>query len=75
MQNLGGKQSVLWAIGKQRILWGRVYKSESLGLEQSVIFQDTDQLVENFSLDQGNRELALKNKNKNQIGFVLAGLC
>ena len=28
-----------------------VYKSESLGLEQGIIFQETDQLVEDFSLD------------------------
>ena len=35
MQNLGGKQSVLWAIGKQRIKntaeinWNTEYKSEA----------------------------------------------
>ena len=28
--------------------WDRVYKSESLGLEQGIIFQGTDQLVEDF---------------------------
>ena len=33
------------------LLWDRVYKSESLGLELGIIFQETDQLVEDFSLD------------------------
>ena len=33
------------------LLWDRVYKSESLGVEQGIIFQATDQLVEDFSLD------------------------
>ena len=33
------------------LLWDRVYKSASLGLEQGIIFQETDQLVEDFSLD------------------------
>ena len=28
-----------------------VYKSESLGLEWGIIFQEIDQLVEDFSLD------------------------
>ena len=32
-------------------MWDRVYKSERLGLEQGIIFQETDQLVEDFSLD------------------------
>ena len=32
-------------------LWDRVYKSESLGLESGIIFQETDQLVEGFSID------------------------
>ena len=32
-------------------LWDGVYKSESLGLEKGNIFQETDQLVEDFSLD------------------------
>ena len=49
------------------LLWDRVYKSESLGLESGIIFQETDQLVEDISLDSGNRELLLKNI-KNQIG-------
>ena len=30
------------------LLWDRVYKSESLGLEKGIIFQETDQLVEDF---------------------------
>ena len=30
------------------------YVTERLGLEQGIIFQQTDQLVEDFSLDQGN---------------------
>ena len=33
------------------LLWDRVYKSESLGLEEGIIFQETDQLAEDFSLD------------------------
>ena len=33
------------------LLWDREYKSESLGLELGIIFQETDQLVEDFSLD------------------------
>ena len=33
------------------LLWDRVYKSESLGLEEGMIFQETDQLVEDFSVD------------------------
>ena len=33
------------------LLWGRVYKPESLGLEQDIVFQETDQLVEHFSLN------------------------
>ena len=28
--------------------WDRVYKSECLGLEYVIIFQETDQLVEDF---------------------------
>ena len=39
-------------------------KSESLGLEQGIIFQETDQLVEDSSLDWGNPELPLKNIKK-----------
>ena len=48
-------------------LWDRVYKSESLGLESGIIFQETHQLVEDIRLDSGNRELLLKNI-KNQVG-------
>ena len=33
------------------LLWSRVYKPESLGLEQDIVFQETDQLVEHFSLN------------------------
>ena len=33
------------------ILCDRVYKSENLGVEKGIIFQETDQLLENFSLD------------------------
>ena len=33
------------------LLWDRVYKSESLGLEEGMIFQETDQLAEEFSVD------------------------
>ena len=33
------------------LLWDRVYKSESLGLEYGIIFQEADQLFEDFSLD------------------------
>ena len=46
------------------VLWDRVYKSQNVGLEQGIFFQETDQLVEDFSLDQGNRELPLKNMKK-----------
>ena len=51
------------------ILRDRVYKSESLGLEQGIIFQETDQLLEDFSLNLGNWELPLK-KIK-QVLFLL----
>ena len=33
------------------LLWDRVYKWESLGLQQGIIFQETDQSVEDFSLE------------------------
>ena len=50
--------------------WPGIYKSESLGLEQSIIFQETDQLVADFS--QGNWELPLKiRKNSNRFCFWL----
>ena len=39
----------LWRVWfSSSLLWDRVYKSESLGLEQGIIFQGTDQLVEDF---------------------------
>ena len=57
----------LWKVSFSRSLLGdRVYDSESLGLEYGIIFQETDQLVEDFSLDWGDRELPIKNI-KNQI--------
>ena len=44
-----------------------MYKSERLGLEEGIIFQETDQLVEDLSLDKGKWELPLKNiKKSNQ---------
>ena len=42
----------LWRVWfSSSISWDRVYKSESLGLEEGIIFQETDQLIEDFSLD------------------------
>ena len=32
-----------------------------MGLKKGIIFQETDELVENFSVDLGNWELTLKN--------------
>ena len=43
------------------LLWDRVYKSEGLGLESGIIFQDTDQLFKDFSLDKGDQWLPVKN--------------
>ena len=43
------------------LLLHRVYKSERLGLEQSTIFHETDQLVEDFIW---TKELLLKNIKK-----------
>ena len=66
----------LWRLWfSSSLLWDREYKSESLGLERDIIFQQTDQLVEDFSL--GKPGIATQeHKKKNQIGFVfLAGLC
>ena len=54
----------LWRVwfSNRSLLWDRVYKSESLGLEYGIIFQEADQLFEDFSLDyKGNQELPLKN--------------
>ena len=53
-----------------------MYKSERLGLEEGIIFQETDQLVEDLSLDKGKWELPLKNKIKNQMSkFKFMQLC
>ena len=42
----------LWRVWfSSSLVWDRVYKSESLGLEEGIIFQETDQLVKDFSLD------------------------
>ena len=42
----------LWRVRfSSNLLWDRVYKSESLGLESGFILQDTDQLFKDFSLD------------------------
>ena len=39
----------LWRVWfSSSLLRDRVYKSESLGLEYGIIFQETDQLVEDF---------------------------
>ena len=46
-------------------------QSRDFGLHRVSFFQETDQFVEDFSLDWGKWELPLKN----QMGFVLAGLC
>ena len=46
------------------LLWDRVYKSESLGLESGIIFQETDQLVEDISLDLGKQEIATQKYKK-----------
>ena len=40
-------------------------------INQGIIFQETDQLVEDFSLDEGNRELPLKNKKIKSAGVNL----
>ena len=53
----GGGDCHIWAIQvcaavkgmvSSSLLWDRVYKSERLGLEQGIIFQETDQLVEDL---------------------------
>ena len=42
----------LWRVlFSSSLLWDGIYKSASLGLELGIIFQETDQLVEDFSLD------------------------
>ena len=41
----------LWRVlFSSSLLLDWVFKSESVGLEQGIIFQETDQLVEDFSL-------------------------
>ena len=42
-----------------------------LGLEKGIIFQETDQLVENFSLTWGNKELTLKSAHSNYLRLNL----
>ena len=42
------------------LLWNRVYKSESLGLKSGIIFQDTNELFKDFSLDKGDQQLPIK---------------
>ena len=53
----------LWRVWfSSSLLWDRVYKSESLGLESVIIFQDTDQLFKDFSLDKrADQQLPIKN--------------
>ena len=39
----------LWRVWfSSSLLWDRLYKSERLGLEEGIIFQETDELVEDF---------------------------
>ena len=54
----------VYATVKGSLLWDRVYESESLGLKQGIVLHETDQLVEDYSLYYGNRELPLKNIKK-----------
>ena len=51
------------------LLWDGVYKLERFGLEYGIIFQETDQWM---TRETGNYHSKIQ---KNQIGFVLAGLC
>ena len=46
---------------KQFTLRDIVYKSESFGLGSGIIFQDTDQLFKDFSLDKRDQQLQIKN--------------
>ena len=55
-------------IFKQFTLGCGIYIRE-FGSRIGVIFQETDQLNEDFSLDQGNQEMLLKNVKKNQFCF------
>ena len=53
--------------GFQAVKSGIGYRKQSLGLGQGIIFQENDQLIEDFNVDQGNRELTLKKmKSANQ---------
>ena len=48
----------LWRVWfSSSLLWDRprVCKSEGLGLESGIIFQDTDQLFKDFSLEEGDQ--------------------
>ena len=48
----GNKYAPPWRVWfSSSLLWDGVYKSESLGLELGIIFQETDQLFKDFSLD------------------------
>ena len=43
---------LLWRVSiSSSLLWDKVCKSESLGLEEGIIFQEQKLLVEDFSLD------------------------
>ena len=64
LETQGGRYCHIWAIKvmyhcegygfSSSLVQDRVQKSESLGLEQGIVFQETDQLVEDFtcSLDK-----------------------
>ena len=53
--------------GCQAVKSGIGYRKQSLGLGQGIIFQENDQLIEDFNVDQGNQELTLKKmKSANQ---------
>ena len=43
----GGGGTAIYGLSSS-LLQDRVYKSEHLGLEQGIIFQESDQLVEDF---------------------------
>ena len=55
-------------IFKQCTLGYGIYIRE-FGSRIGVIFQETDQLNEDFSLDQGNQEMLLKNVKKKSVLF------
>ena len=53
--------------GCQAVKSGIGYRKQSLGLGQGIIFQENDQLIEDFNVHYGNRELTLKKmKSANQ---------